>query len=336
MRTLSFLLFFFVMGLWMAYVAWYDETYTLNEPDVYYPPPRLHPYTDTPALRILVITMGNRHKSCMRLLNSLVNTLNPDDDQLDLDVWFDADPNQASIDAVQSLYWPHGEFKVHVWPQPAGLARQWLDTWELSTPGGLGNHTTELGLVLEDDLEVSPHYWRWLKAAHTRYATEPRIGTYSLMRVNLCAKRCGVMRGGREPVFAYKLIGTWGTAFKASYMQRLRAHYADLTLRGIHPRVPGLTPDDWYATFVSKKTTRRMWEMYPIHYAEHHPNEGGYTLYAKCAGGYTLSSNWREPGLNYAGTAKRDWPTLKTWQPTLTEFPDTLTYLDWSGRGVVA
>lgn len=46
----------------------------------------------------------------------------------------------------------------------------------MSIPGGLKEDTKEIGLIMEDDLEASPEYWRYLKAMHAKYDSYPEIG----------------------------------------------------------------------------------------------------------------------------------------------------------------
>jgi len=41
---------------------------------------------------------------------------------------------------------------------------QWIDTWRPRD-----NSDAELGLILEDDISVSPYAYRWLRAVHRAY-----------------------------------------------------------------------------------------------------------------------------------------------------------------------
>ena len=103
------------------------------------------------SLRAVVITY-NRAKSLERLLLSL-KAAHYDGDRIDLDIWIDKPASGAEHDAdtvlVSSTFeWPHGVKTVHLQPRNFGLGGQWRDTWQPDAD------TKEIGLILEDDLEL--------------------------------------------------------------------------------------------------------------------------------------------------------------------------------------
>jgi hypothetical protein len=63
---------------------------------------------------------------------------------------------------VDAFTWPHGEKRVHYRAANAGLQAQWIEAW---WPGS----DDEFAFVVEDDLEVSPLYYRFLKRVAMRY-----------------------------------------------------------------------------------------------------------------------------------------------------------------------
>ena len=137
---------------------------------------------------------------------------------------------------------------------------QWLDAWHASLPGGLREDTQEIGVILEDDLELSPFAWRWLKAAHAVYAANPRVAGFSLMRVELCAARCPNLDGGPDNAggaFFYPVVGTWGYAPTAKSFARFRRWYYSLP-PDFKPYVDGITPTDWYQNFEKAGTEKKV------------------------------------------------------------------------------
>lgn len=66
------------------------------------------------------------------------------------------------LDFVDAFPWPHGEKRVHYRAANAGLQAQWIEAW---WPGS----DDEFAFVVEDDLQVSPLYYRFLKRVVMRY-----------------------------------------------------------------------------------------------------------------------------------------------------------------------
>jgi hypothetical protein len=274
------------------------------------------------ALRFVIISAGSRLGSLYRLLHSLCLVLN-EGDRLDLDVWFDIpemkDPALAAKDlepltndinrlGLNGTY-RHGYVRARAWNRHMGLRGQWLEAWPESIPGGLKEDTKEVGLILEDDLELSPYSWRWLKAAIAAYGSEERVAGFTLQRASLCAAKCpnivvGGPGKGAGGAFLYPLVGTWGYAPTAKSFSRFRQWYYSLPLE-FKPYVDGLSPTEWYRNFEKKGTEKlRMWTMHHIKYTDTHPDR--YTVYPNYyKDNSTFSANHRESGLNFNGKEKQ-------------------------------
>ena len=144
-------------------------------------------HTHPVALRIMVLTY-NRVASLKRLLDSLCSA-EYDGFRVDLDIWIDKSSKVDSVHDADVLLvsaavdWPFGIKTVHPQPTHAGLIAQWIDTWQPTAS------TKEMCVFLEDDLEVSPYFFKWLKAAHEAYAHRPDVSGFTLQRVQLRAKR---------------------------------------------------------------------------------------------------------------------------------------------------
>jgi hypothetical protein len=337
---------------------------------------------DTPAavMRAVVMTSGTRVSSLNRLMRSLCN-LDNCGDRIDVDVWIDV-PDGVLSPAVRAQRWKlkkdieelgkngtyrHGLVQAHIWEQHAGMRGQWIDTWHRSTPGGLRENSSEIGLLLEDDLELSPYAWRWLKAAHAAYGHLEHVAGFTLQRVHLCAARCPDLDGGPDGAgggFLYPLHGTWGYSPTAKSYSRFRSWYYNLP-PDFKPYVEGLTPTDWYKAFEREGTekkvslgrnilktyrlrpqpsfynpfflvfkpltsTQRMWDMHYLKYTNTHADK--YTVYVKCPGNATLAVNHREVGENYKVKEVSPHYVLKDWHANLVHFAQNPITLDYRAQ----
>lgn len=66
------------------------------------------------------------------------------------------------LDFVDGFNWEFGEKLVHYRTSNAGLQAQWLEAWWPSSDD-------EFAFVVEDDLELSPLYFRFLKSLIENY-----------------------------------------------------------------------------------------------------------------------------------------------------------------------
>ena len=64
--------------------------------------------------------------------------------------------------------------------------------------------TREIALILEDDVVVVPHFWRWLRAAHYAYGARRDLAGISLNRFHLNQQNAMLIpaeeSGYREPI----------------------------------------------------------------------------------------------------------------------------------------
>ena len=131
----------------------------------------------------------NRDRSLARLLNSLMHA-HYDANQVNLHIWIDVESDNATPDSLimqtcSQVNWIHGNKEVHVHHKKAGLRGQWLDTWKMSVSDEELQKKKSIIVLLEDDVEVSPFFWRWLKLGHEAYAHRVDIAGFSLGRLNL-------------------------------------------------------------------------------------------------------------------------------------------------------
>lgn len=276
-------------------------------------------YANSP-FQIIVLT-HSRRDSLLRLLASL-KSADYGNDIADLRIWVDRSAyrgpklsftsslwlrrrklgmvDKETVNAASQFDWPHGDKSVHVWDRHVGIWGQWLDTYRPS-----GTDPSEFGVLLEDDLEVSPMYYTWLKRAKASYSHREDIFGYTLQKGTLRANQTGF---GRRPLsihkseraFLYLLVGSWGYAPEAKKWVQFRKWFHERSCeRGYHPYVDGLIPTKWYK---KQEKGRSMWTMWHIKYADVFKL---YTVYANLGETRTLASNWREPGLHFRKSANK-------------------------------
>ncbi len=115
------------------------------------------PLPDEVDLRIIVMVY-NRPKSLKKCLNSLID-VDYLGDRVSLHVWIDRHPNTDVIPmntylTAKRFIFKHGQYYVHVQPNHVGIQGQWLNTWRPRS------ESKEIALFLEDDMSVSPFFYR--------------------------------------------------------------------------------------------------------------------------------------------------------------------------------
>ena len=272
----------------------------------------------------------------MPLVGLLINS-RYSDDRIDLDIWIDrskdGSPHNADCANVSlGLDWPFGVKSLHLHPENVGIGGQWRDTWNPSAD------TKEMCLFLEDDLEVSPYYFKWLKAAHDKYSDREDIHGFSLQRQHVKGIYDGmdmVVDDVKYHTFMYPALGTWGYSPKASVWRSWLDWYYKVQKEDpeFQPIMPGFLYNVWYQMFLRDGTASSMWEMWHLYYVDKRHLT---CVYANPPGGKTLCSNWQEAGLHFDGSsAKPKHETLQEWAPELIDFPDEPLQLGWDGNPVI-
>jgi hypothetical protein len=299
----------------------------------------------SPDLRIIIMTM-DRRESFMRLWRSLEQA-HYLGDRIDIDVWVDRNGTGQIVDAhflqeISRLPWPQGKKRVHVWKRNAGIRRQWIDTWFFSAGSSVEKQLRERAVILEDDLSVSPLFYRWLKLAHEAYKDNDEVVAYTLTRASLCPAHCGELHGGPGPEdaatqFLSPLVGSWGFSPKVSHWIAFRKWYHEVALRNnARPYVEGLITTDWYRLFEMEHREQSMWTAFHIKYVHLHLGKMN-VLYVKAPRSTTLASNHKEKGLHYAETSlKPDYPLMTKWHESMGVFPRHPLRIGWDGRALEA
>lgn len=289
----------------------------------------------TRPFQVIVLTY-DRPASLQRCLES-TRKAEYDGKRIDLAVWVDRSTegvvNDDVIKTARDFAWPHGTKTVHVWNWHVGIWGQWIDSFEATDDN-------DSAVILEDDLELSPFYFRWLQGARNAYGKRNDVFGYTLQRGTLRAMQTGfgnrrLSINSKEKAFFYLLVGSWGYAPEARVWREFRKWFHEKTCTPEYkPYVEGLVPTKWYKR---DETRRSMWTMWHIRYAHDHKL---YTVYANLADGKTLAANWREKGLHFSSgggvVSRKDFDVLergKTGGEASGEFsfPPDPRLVDWNG-----
>lgn len=304
----------------------------------------------TSSLNIIVLSM-DRFDSIKRLLDSLDAT-NYGSDLVDLVILFDR-PKDAfaewfrQVERIRSRVsstWKQGNSTIVVANKPMGLRRSWLEAWK---PEGVH----ERAIILEDDVEVSPVWYKWLQQAHDVYDGRSDLAGISLQRQTLIPKipllqpvqkrrnRRRMMKNNNtdkdtilkspsdgQP-FLFRLVGSIGYSPKASvWMDFL--DFANCALEtNLDVSVPDLITSAWYGGYFDKTT---MWTQLFIYYCNHLELS---TLYYFPPNNRALAAHWREKGAHYDDSRGRDFE-LATMNDGGVGFPLELVTLDWDAKPI--
>lgn len=276
-----------------------------------------------PDLRVMVLTM-NREDELSRLLDSL-NRAEYGGDRIDLDIWIDRLPSGGVhlgvLNVSDTLKWSHGTKTVHVQEQNVGIYEQWTRVWHRSIPGGLDETAKEIPLILEEDMEVSRFFWRWLKKAQSALSNRDDIAGVTLQRASYCAKFCPSMQGG--PVndgvpFLYQAIGTWGYSPVARSWVRFVEWLDTFKETKKPPYVDGLLATEVYKNLEKSGECpgkRCPWSLFHARYTSEHRDSK--TLYIKPPtgrafavhqgrAGMRLVEGWDEAFVDFANVKEVD------------------------------
>jgi len=98
---------------------------------------------------------------------------------------------------------------------------QWMDTWRPRD-----DTDAEVGLILEDDINVSPYAYRWLRAVHRAYRHRSDFAGATLQSdymPTLSKRPKGPLVAPKnDTVLMYKAVGTWGAAPRPFHWRRFQ------------------------------------------------------------------------------------------------------------------
>lgn len=172
------------------------------------------------TLNAIVVVGFNRLNSIIRLLNSLVNAKY--EDKVPLVISIDKSDNEELYHAVYDFNWPYGNKYVIIQPKRCGLKEHIYKCGDLS-------RFFKSVTILEDDLVVSPFFYKYICRTVEKYGENPNVAGISLYR-NEYNGFNGLplyfLNVGHD-VFAYQSTSTWGETFTYAMWNAFRTWLKD-------------------------------------------------------------------------------------------------------------
>ncbi|XP_024371047.1 uncharacterized protein [Physcomitrium patens] len=248
-------------------------------------------YWNNIKISISIITQ-TRPASLRRLLNSLTNA-HYLGDKIGITFNMDSKVDSETLLAIHAFNWPHGPKTVKRRIIQGGLIRAVSESWYPASDD-------DFGLLLEDDIEVSPFYYMWLKYALLAYHYDPTVHLPELNAIALYTPRVVEVVKERprwngtdffkmihpNTPYLHQLPCSWGALF---FPQRWREFYKYMGMRFTeNPKdnlvqIPHSRTNGWQASW--KKFLIDM--MYLRGYVTLYPNFPNQT---------SFSTNHMEPG----------------------------------------
>ncbi|CAI7837945.1 unnamed protein product [Closterium sp. NIES-53] len=194
------------------------------------------------------------------------------------------------LSLLDKFTWPHGPRSVLYRSQNMGIQPQWLESWWPES-------VNDVAFVVEDDMEVSPLFYRYLKRLLGVYYFNasnfnPSVYGVSFQRQFFIAGfNSGLNVYDHPDPFLYQLVGTWGQFLLPAPWKQFRLWYDMRRYNSTRePSLDGLKTTVWF-----KNKGNRLWTPWIIKWAY---AKGMFNLYPSPPGNLSLSISHREKGSN--------------------------------------
>ena len=217
--------------------------YATTSRDEALPPPRV----------VIKVLVNRRLRSLQRLCESLLAADYMEDANVWLEFHLEAGQPEAISSYVADFQWPHGPKFVRARIVHAGLIAVVVESWYPAD-------SNEYAIILEDDIEVSPLFYRWVRMALDAYhsAGSPTnifgisINTYLRRGTYYEQDSLSKVHQGRPFVGDNSLLSNWTALYFPGAWHRFVAHIKAQVKVGIIPKslcLEGttLTPDDSFS-----------------------------------------------------------------------------------------
>eukprot|EP00898_Chlorokybus_atmophyticus_P007821 jgi/Chlat1/803/Chrsp104S01264 len=266
------------------------------------------------TFNIIVFTC-DRHDAVARLFKSL-SAADYMGDLVNLDIIIDHCKDKAARDKCTKLaldfQWPHGHKSVRSRKKQVGLKFMWFEAWYPVSP-------KDIGVIFEDDMEVSPEYYRFMRSVVYKYYLEE----FDEKMVGMCLHPWALPKL-KERIWKSRYVCSWG-AVMFPHAWRGFMDWVDAKLQlgeAFRPLLPDnhpLTFYPWHKVnywILAKKDVWTSW-MYRYMYELNNTYTVTYCLEANCAAGYAV--NHQDKGTNYPVDMGTKWALAR--KPAAEYFP---------------
>ncbi len=254
-----------------------------------------------------------------------------------MDIWIDVDEklhvDMETLKMAASYNWVQGPATVWVHSKHVGLIGQWIYTWR---PVMDNQQATELALYVEDDVDISPYGYRFLRNLRAFYSDNPNVSCYSLQDASLVLDRAVKPRA--DPVYMHVNPGTWGMApHPESWSEFQDWFHKQSQVPGFHPYVnKDVLHTKQYKQLEKKGRENTIWSMWFAYFMEKRKLQCVFSNLPTFIGksGSSLSFNRHERGLHFNGKSKGNLiPKLLThWHQEFINFPKIPKIVDYDGK----
>jgi len=272
------------------------------------------------AQKMQIHVLGkDRAASLRRLLVSLEET-DYAGDAVDVHIHIDhSSANAESVAVARAFVFSWGNVTCSVSSSARGLRGAWVQAWDPAVG--------ERAVILEDDIQLSPRWYVWLKEAWQSYGHRPDLAGISLQRQTLVPQTPHRQREvvNEHVPFLYALVGSIGFSPHWRHWRAFVTWMASVDAETVNVQTPGLVTSEWF----DRLDRRQVWTQYFIWYCREH---GLYTLYVNLPDRKTLAAHMREKGQHYSGHDGRDFDVATG---VRLDFPAQLTRYGWDGMPVL-
>ena len=267
-------------------------------------------------LTIRIISM-DRPSSLKRLLASLSNAYY-DSDTVNIEFYVDKPKstseqtaNEAVVEVVNAFQWKHGPVRRIFEEQNAGIFKMWVRPFPTDTTDPM---TKPYFMVLEDDVEVSPYFYYWVKKVLQTYSKH-EDGNLFGFTIQRSQGILGIKKHRKwtedyndknvsisSPFFRYQMLSTWGQIFFPRHWNAF-VDWAVVARNkvGFQPCVPYLNSNEWYL-----QKPQSIWSVWFTYFAYSSGLTNMFINYNHLSEkvNYALLVNYRESGLHFSTPKK--------------------------------
>jgi hypothetical protein len=212
----------------------------------------------------VVVVAYNRPLSLRRLLGSLLKA--EFSGRVPLYISIDHGGGQETIDTARRFNWPFGSVEVRVQQEHLGLKKHIMQCAALA-------ESHRAVIILEDDLYVSPGFYRYTLKAVDYYADDPRIAGISLYShgYNETAQFPFQPLVDESDVFFMQYASSWGQCWTGEqwkgFMEWLKANEAvlDQKFAKLPQNVHNWPSSSWKKIFIAYMIDAGTFFVYPHH-----------------------------------------------------------------------
>ena len=286
-------------------------------------------YKDEVDLRVIVLTY-NRVESLKKCLTALQNADIMGVEAV-LEIWIDISKDgqvdYRVLQFAESFRWQHGRTCVHIQNEHVSVAFQWIYSWRPR------HGTKEIGVIIEDDIDVSKFFFRFLKSAREFYSDRIDISGICLndrhvLIVNgpQTCKQLPRPTERTDIVFLYGLFCTWGFAPDPDHWRGFQDWYQKGSLnKSNKPCLKGIELHQKWYDYNSKYHMLDSF-LHEAYFMQYSVNKNLTMVWPNLQTVHSwrntsLSLHRAERGLHFDGKRKFDSQNLNVWREEFVNFP---------------